>query len=88
MALADQRFAFALPASYSDEAAAPLLCAGLIGHRAPRMAGDVERLGLYGFGAAAHTIAQVARFEGRRVYAFVRPGDRAAENFALALGAV
>src|SRR5260221_7961415 len=88
MALADQRFAFALPATYSDEAAAPLLCAGLIGHRALRMAGDAERLGLYGFGAAAHIIAQVARFEGRRVYAFVRPGDRAAEDFALALGAV
>ncbi len=88
LALADQRFAFALPATYSDEAAAPLLCAGLIGHRALRMAGDAERLGLYGFGAAAHIIAQVARFEGRRVYAFVRPGDRAAEDFALALGAV
>jgi propanol-preferring alcohol dehydrogenase len=88
MLLADQRFAFAIPAAYSDEEAAPLLCAGLIGHRALRMAGNAERLGLYGFGAAAHIIAQVARFEGRRVYAFVRPGDRAAQEFARDLGAV
>jgi propanol-preferring alcohol dehydrogenase len=88
MVVADQRFAFPLPASYSDEEAAPLLCAGLIGHRTLRMAGDAERLGLYGFGAAAHIIAQVARFEGRRVYAFVRPGDSAAEAFARDLGAV
>lgn len=87
MALADQRFAFAIPPAYSDEEAAPLLCAGLIGHRALRMAGDAERLGLYGFGAAAHIIAQVARFEGRRVHAFVRPGDRAAAKFARDLGA-
>jgi len=88
LALADERFAFALPPAYSDAEAAPLLCAGLIGHRALRMAGDGERLGLYGFGAAAHIIAQVARFEGRRVYAFVRPGDRAAAAFARGLGAV
>lgn len=88
MTLADQRFAFPLPAAYSDEEAAPLLCAGLIGYRALRMAGDAERLGLYGFGAAAHIIAQIARFQGRRVYAFVRPGDRAAQEFALGLGAV
>ena len=72
MALADQRFAFSIPAAYADAEAAPLLCAGLIGYRALRMAGDAERLGLYGFGAAAHIVAQVARFEGRRVYAFVR----------------
>jgi propanol-preferring alcohol dehydrogenase len=88
MALADQRFAFAIPAAYADPDAAPLLCAGLIGYRALRMAGDAERLGLYGFGAAAHIIAQVARFEGRRVYAFARPGDRAAQDFARELGAV
>lgn len=88
MTLADQRFAFSIPAAYSDQEAAPLLCAGLIGHRALRMAGDAERLGLYGFGVAAHIIAQVARFEGRRVYAFVRPGDHAAQEFARKLGAV
>jgi len=88
MVVADQRFAFPLPAAYSDAEAAPLLCAGLIGHRALRMAGDGERLGLYGFGAAAHIVAQVARFEGRRVFAFVRPGDEIAEAFARELGAV
>lgn len=87
-AVADQRYAFAIPETYADEAAAPLLCAGLIGHRALRMAGDAQRLGLYGFGAAAHIIAQVARFEGREIYAFVRPGDDAARDFARALGAV
>jgi propanol-preferring alcohol dehydrogenase len=85
--LADQRFAFAIPASYSDEAAAPLLCAGLIGYRALRMAGDAKRLGIYGFGAAAHIVTQVARFEGREIYAFVRPGDAAAQRFARELGA-
>lgn len=68
MVVADQRFAFPIPDGYSDVEAAPLLCAGLIGHRALRMAGDAGRLGLYGFGAAAHIIAQVARFEGRRVF--------------------
>jgi alcohol dehydrogenase, propanol-preferring len=88
LALADQRYAFAVPTSYSNEEAAPLLCAGLIGYRALRMAGEAKRLGLYGFGAAAHIIAQVARFEGRQVYAFVRPGDAAAEQFASELGAV
>ncbi|HEX3500222.1 MAG TPA: zinc-dependent alcohol dehydrogenase family protein [Stellaceae bacterium] len=88
LALADQRFAFAIPAAYSDEEAAPLLCAGLIGYRALRMAGDAQRLGLYGFGAAAHIVAQVARFQGRQVYAFVRPGDVAAQRFAGDLGAV
>jgi propanol-preferring alcohol dehydrogenase len=88
LALADQRFAFAIPATYSHEAAAPLLCAGLIGYRALRMAGDARRLGLYGFGAAAHIVAQVARFEGREIYAFVRPGDDAAARFARELGAV
>ena len=88
LALADQRFAFAIPAEYSHEAAAPLLCAGLIGYRALRMAGDARRLGLYGFGAAAHIVAQFARFEGREIYAFVRPGDDAAARFARELGAV
>jgi propanol-preferring alcohol dehydrogenase len=86
--VADARFCFALPAQYDDAAAAPLLCAGLIGYRALRMAGEAERLGLYGFGAAAHIIAQVARHQGRRVYAFTRPGDRAAQLFAQRLGAV
>ncbi len=88
LALADQRFSFPIPAAYTDEQAAPLLCAGLIGYRALRLAGDAGRLGLYGFGAAAHIVAQVARFEGRRVYAFVRPGDHAAQIFARSLGAV
>jgi propanol-preferring alcohol dehydrogenase len=87
-ATADERFCFALPDAYSDIDAAPLLCAGLIGHRALGMAGDARRLGLYGFGAAAHIIAQVARWQGREVFAFTRPGDRAAQDFARALGAV
>ena len=85
--IADERFCLPLPGSRSDTEAAPLLCAGLIGYRALSMAGDAERLGLYGFGAAAHIIAQVARAEGRRVFAFVRPGDQAAIDFALGLGA-
>jgi propanol-preferring alcohol dehydrogenase len=85
--IADQRFCFAIPAAYSDEHAAPLLCAGLIGYRALRMAGDATRLGLYGFGAAAHIIAQVARWQGRRVFAFTSPGDPAAQDFARDLGA-
>jgi propanol-preferring alcohol dehydrogenase len=87
-AVADARFCFPIPAPYTAVDAAPLLCAGLIGHRALRMAGDARRLGLYGFGAAAHIVAQVARHEGREVYAFVRPGDAAARRFALHLGAV
>jgi propanol-preferring alcohol dehydrogenase len=86
--LADERFCFALPATYSDLEAAPLLCAGLIGYRALRLAGEGERLGLFGFGAAAHIIAQVARWQGRRVYAFTRSGDRAVQDFARELGAV
>ena len=86
--IADQRFCFAMPDGYSDVQAAPLLCAGLIGYRALRMAGDGERLGLYGFGAAAHIIAQVARWQGRRVFAFTSPGDTAAQDFARELGAV
>jgi propanol-preferring alcohol dehydrogenase len=86
--VADQRFCFAMPDIYSDVQAAPLLCAGLIGYRALRMAGDGERLGLYGFGAAAHIIAQVARWQGRRVFAFTSPGDTDAQDFARELGAV
>lgn len=86
-AVADARYCFALPEGPSDAEAAPLLCAGLIGHRALRKAGDARRLGLYGFGAAAHIVAQVARFEGREVHAFVRPGDEAAKAFARRMGA-
>ncbi len=86
--VADQRFCFAIPDSYSDAEAAPLLCAGLIGYRSLRMAGDARRLGLYGFGAAAHIIAQVARWEGREVYAFTSPGDIEAQEFARELGAM
>ena len=86
-AVADARFCFPLPDGYPDLQAAPLLCAGLIGHRALRMAGDAERLGLYGFGAAAHIVCQVARHEGRRVFAFTRAGDDAAQAFARELGA-
>jgi propanol-preferring alcohol dehydrogenase len=86
--VADQRFCFALPDAYSDLEAAPLLCAGLIGYRALRMAGEGERLGLYGFGAAAHIIAQVASWQGRRIFAFTSPGDAEAQNFARSLGAV
>ena len=86
-AVADRRFCFALPEGYPDLQAAPLLCAGLIGHRALRMAGDAERLGLYGFGAAAHIVCQVARHEGRRVFAFTRAGDEAGQRFARELGA-
>ena len=85
--LADRRYVFALGGAMSDAEAAPLLCAGLIGHRSLRMAGDPARLGLYGFGAAAHIVAQVARYEGRQVFAFSRPGDVAAQDFARGLGA-
>jgi alcohol dehydrogenase, propanol-preferring len=82
----DERYCFALPGSFSDAHAAPLLCAGLIGYRSLRLAGDAERIGLYGFGAAAHIVTQVALFQGRKVYAFVRPGDMSARRFAEALG--
>jgi alcohol dehydrogenase, propanol-preferring len=85
--VADSRYCFALPPRYSDIEAAPLLCAGLIGYRALSMAGDAERLGLYGFGAAAHIVAQVARHQGRSVYAFTRRGDAAAQQLAMRLGA-
>jgi propanol-preferring alcohol dehydrogenase len=86
--VADQRFCFEIPGGYPDLQAAPLLCAGLIGYRSLRMCGDATRLGIYGFGAAAHLICQVARWEGRRVFAFTRPGDEAAQAFARELGAV
>ncbi|PHV05443.1 alcohol dehydrogenase [Janthinobacterium sp. BJB412] len=86
--VADARYVFRLPERYDDEQVAPLLCAGLIGYRAYAMAGPGKRLGLYGFGAAAHIIAQVARHQGREVYAFTRPGDVRSQNFARELGAV
>jgi propanol-preferring alcohol dehydrogenase len=85
-AVADERFCFALPANYADEQAAPLLCAGFIGYRALRMAGEAPRLGLYGFGAAGHIVAQIAVHQGRRVFAFTRPGDTAAQEFAKRVG--
>jgi propanol-preferring alcohol dehydrogenase len=84
---ADERYCVSVPRAYDDVEAAPLLCAGLIGYRALRMAGDAERLGLYGFGASAHIVCQVARHEGRRVFALTRPGDDDAQDFALGLGA-
>lgn len=88
-AVADQRYCFPLPSSYSDAEAAPLLCAGLIGYRSYRMIGEnVERLGIYGFGAAAHIITQIAVYQGKSVYAFTRPGDSNAQEFARRLGAV
>ena len=86
--LADERFCFPLPASYTDLEVAPLLCAGLIGYRTYRMAGEnVETLGIYGFGAAAHIITQVAKHAGQKVFAFTRPGDSFAQAFALRQGA-
>ncbi len=85
--VADRRYCFELAPGLDDAEAAPLLCAGLIGHRALRLAGDARALGLYGFGASAHLCAQVARFEGRRVFAFTRPGDRARQAFARSHGA-
>ena len=86
-AVADERFCFPIPDGYSDAQAAPLLCAGLIGYRSLRAAGDARRLGLYGFGAAAHIVAQVARSQGRRVFAFTRPGDEEGRRFAEEHGA-
>lgn len=87
-AIADQRYAFAIPDRYSDDEAAPLMCAGLIGYRALRMAGEGKHIGFYGFGAAAHIAVQIARARGQQVYAFVRPGDETAKAFALSMGAV
>lgn len=86
--VADHRYCFPIPADYPDAQAAPLLCAGLIGYRSYRMAEDAQKLGLYGFGASAHIIAQVAIYEGRAVYAFTRPGDISGQEFARSLGAV
>jgi propanol-preferring alcohol dehydrogenase len=88
LTVADARYCFALPDDLTDEQAAPLLCGGLIGYRALRFAGDAARLGLYGFGSAAHMICQVAVHEGREVYAFVRPGDERGAEFARSLGAI
>jgi len=87
-AVADERFCLPIPDGYSDAEAAPLLCAGLIGYRSLKKAGDARRLGLYGFGAAAHIVTQLARYQGRDVYAFTRPGDTAGQIFARSLGAV
>jgi alcohol dehydrogenase, propanol-preferring len=86
--IADARYCFPIQGAYDDAEAAPLLCAGLIGWRSLKMAGEAERLGIYGFGAAAHIVAQVAKHEGRRVYAFTRAGDAQAQEFACELGAV
>ena len=86
--VADHRFCFPIPDGYPDLQAAPLLCAGLIGYRSLVLAGDAERLGLYGFGAAAHIVTQVARYQGRKVFAFVTPGDAEAQHFALEMGAL
>lgn len=85
--VADARFAFPIPDAFDDVGAAPLLCAGLIGYRSLRKAGDAKRLAIYGFGAAAHIVAQVARYEGREIFAFTRPGDNEAQEFARDLGA-
>jgi alcohol dehydrogenase, propanol-preferring len=85
--VADERYCFPIPASYPSVQAAPLLCAGLIGYRALRMCGQARSVGLYGFGAAAHILAQICRFQDRRVFAFTRAGDEAAQSFALELGA-
>jgi propanol-preferring alcohol dehydrogenase len=86
--VADQRFCFPIPDRYSNAEAAPLLCAGLIGYRCLVKAGKGNRLGIYGFGAAAHIVVQVAKYQNREIYAFTRPGDREAEKFAIGLGAV
>ena len=86
-AVADERFCLSLPEGYGDVEVAPLLCAGLIGYRALRFTGEGERLGLYGFGASAHIVAQVARHQGRRVFAFTRPGDLSGQERARTLGA-
>ena len=87
LAVADERFCLPIPDGYGDVEAAPLLCAGLIGYRSLRLAGDAERLGLYGFGSSAHIVAQAARHQGRRVFAFTKPGDDATQEFARSLGA-
>ncbi|MGB3641449.1 MAG: zinc-dependent alcohol dehydrogenase family protein [Rivularia sp. (in: cyanobacteria)] len=86
--VADERFCFAIPSNFLDLQAAPLLCAGLIGYRALRMTGDAQNLGFYGFGAAAHILVQVARYQGKELYAFTRSGDDSGQKFARELGAV
>lgn len=86
--VADEHFCFSIPEGFPDLQAAPLLCAGLIGYRSYSMIGDAERLGFYGFGAAAHILIQVARYQGRQVFAFTRPGDSKGQEFARQLGAV
>ncbi|HYL32587.1 MAG TPA: zinc-dependent alcohol dehydrogenase family protein [Stellaceae bacterium] len=86
-AVADERFCFAIPPEFDDRAAAPLMCAGLIGYRALRMAGEARRVGLYGFGAAAHIAIQIARHHGQDVFAFTKPGDAKGQDFARSLGA-
>ena len=88
LTVADARYCFAIPVAFGDVEAAPLLCAGLIGYRTLRLAGEGERIGIYGCGAAAHIVAQVAHYQGRQVFAFTRPGDTAAQDFAHSLGAV
>jgi propanol-preferring alcohol dehydrogenase len=85
--VADARYCFRIPDNYSDVEAAPLLCAGLIGYRALKMTGDAERVGIYGFGAAAHIVAQILRYQGRKLFAFTRDGDIQAQDFALRMGA-
>ena len=85
--VADARFCFRIPDAYDDISATPLLCAGLIGYRSLRLSGDARRIGIYGFGAAAHIVVQVARSQGRKTFAFTRPGDMAAQQFALKMGA-
>jgi propanol-preferring alcohol dehydrogenase len=87
-AVADERYCFPIPPSYTSVEAAPLLCAGLIGYRALRMCGDAPRIGFYGFGDAAHLLTQICRWQGREVYAFTRPGDERTQDFARGLGAV
>jgi propanol-preferring alcohol dehydrogenase len=87
LAVADERYCLPVPTDYADEHAAPLLCAGLIGYRALRLVGDAERIGFYGFGSSAHILCQVAVHQGRRVFAFTRPGDEETQAFALELGA-
>lgn len=86
--VADARYCFRIPDTYSDIEAAPLLCAGLIGYRALKMAGNGDQIGIYGFGAAAHIVAQILRYQGRKLFAFTRPGDAAAQGFASRMGAV
>ena len=85
--VADARYCFRIPDIYGDAEAAPLLCAGLIGYRALKKTGDAERVGIYGFGAAAHIAAQVLRHQGRKLFAFTRPGDSMAQEFAIQMGA-